>query len=117
MKSLEFGIDHPLLNPAKLGFNACVKRAIVKAIAVGSNEGSVSLKLDFTIEDVLDRETGEINKVPQIKYKSQFSVPLKGECNGELPQDCFIVPNARGEGYLLMSKQISMDDVLDGEME
>ena len=112
-KHFELSLDHPALLGAKLGFNACLQRAIVRAMNTGSMEGTVTLKMKFEINEHTNSETGEISRIPDIDFKSQYSVPLKEDVEGTMTERCTLV-QAR-DGYALVSNQISIEEFLGME--
>lgn len=112
MKNVELSIDNPMLKMAKDGFNACLKAMVVKAISTGSMEGTASLKISFEIMDVIEKETGEVGKMPEIKFKAGYSVPIKNGCDGKINEDSRIIQNHEG-GYNLIAGQISMDELME----
>ena len=114
MKKFEMSIDHPTLAGTKLGFDACLKRGIRRAIATGANEGTVQLTVRFEIEERMDRETGETYKVPFMKFKARYSVPQKEGCDGEMTEICRIVEGP-GNEYLLVNNQVSMEEILQNQ--
>ena len=114
-KRFELSTDHPVLKHAKIGFDACMKHAIARAISTGSMEGSVSLKISFEIEEAINQETGELQKIPKIKFKSQYSVPIKEGAEGTVTDKCSIMADRDGGQWLLVSDQISIDELIEGE--
>ena len=112
MKNVELSIDNPMLKMAKEGFNACLKAMVMKAISTGSMEGTASLKISFEIMDVIEKETGEVGKMPEIKFKASYSVPIKNGCDGKISEESRIIPNREG-GYNLIAGQISLDELME----
>lgn len=117
MKKFELSIDHPVLKHAKIGFDACVKHAVAKAISTKSMEGTVSLKISFEIEETINNETGELQKIPKIKFKSQYSVPIKEGAEGTVTDKCSIMADQANGQWMLVSNQVCIDELLDGDEE
>ncbi len=114
MERFELSIDHPMLKTAKEGFNACMKAMVAKAISTGSMEGTASLKISFEILEAVDSDTGEAQKMPEIKFKAGYAVPIKNGCEGKITEESRILPGREG-GYLLVNGQIRMDEIMEGE--
>ena len=77
MEKFELSIDHPMLAVAKRGLDACLKAMVAKAISTRSMEGTATLKIGIEIFEGTDKETGELYRAPEIKFKAGYSVPLK----------------------------------------
>ena len=116
MKSRQFeiGIDHPMLNRAKAAFDTCLKRAMAKAIATGSYEGSATLRIGFEIMTVVDEDGGEMKRMPLMKYKAGYSVPMKESVDETIAESSRLIHGTDG-GLLLVNGQISMDELLEAE--
>ena len=111
MKKFAMSIDHPSLAGAKHGFDECLKRGVHRAISTGSNEGTVTLTVRFEIVETLNEKTGEMFKVPIMKFKAGYSVPMKEGCDGTVTDLCRIIEGP-GNEYLLVNNQVSMDEIL-----
>ena len=116
MKSRQFeiGIDHPMLNSAKAAFDTCLNRAMAKAIATGSDEGSATLRIAFEIMTVMDNDTGETKRMPLLKYKAGYSVPMKESVDATIAESSRLIQGADG-GLLMVNGQVSMDELLEAE--
>lgn len=116
MKSRQFeiGIDHPMLNSAKEAFDTCMNRAMVKAIDTGSDEGSATLRIAFEIMTVMDNDTGETKRMPLLKYKAGYSVPMKESVDATIAENSRLIQGADG-GLLMVNGQVSMDELLEAE--
>ena len=115
-KLFELSIDNPVLAGAKIDFEGNLKRMVSKAVATGSMEGSATLKISMEIMDVKDMETGEIRRMPVIKYKTGWSVPIKENTEGKLPLNSQLVVNPEGE-WCLINNQVTVDELLAEEEE
>ena len=113
-KRFDLSIDHPMLEQAKAGFNACMKAMVDRAISTGSMEGTVTLKIRFDITEEADRETGEFEKRPEIQYKAQFAVPIKEGCEAKIVEKSRLEPNPSG-GWLMINDQVTIDELMKGE--
>ena len=116
MKKFELDIDNPILSTAKTGLNTCMQMAIAKAIATGSNEGSVTMKISFVMEDGVNEDTGETEMKPDIKYKVGYSVPMKESMEAKVLQNCRLMHGPEGR-WLLVDNQISMDELMGEDEE
>ena len=114
MDKFELSIDHQMLKAAKIGFDACLKAMVAKAISTGSMEGSATLKVNFEITEETDKDTGEIYKQPEIRFKATYSVPLKQGCEGTIIEKSRIIQGRDG-AWMLVNNQISMDELMKGE--
>lgn len=114
LNKFAMSIDHPMLQQAKAGFNACMKAMVDRAISTGSMEGTVTLKIRFDITEEADRETGEFEKRPEIQYKAQFAVPIKEGCEAKIVEKSRLEPNPSG-GWLMINDQITIDELMKGE--
>ena len=112
----DLNINHALLALAKRAFNDCLKQSVDKAIRTGSYEGSASLKVSFEIEEVMNIETKAIEKVPKIKYKASYSVPMKESFEGKV-NDRAVIEMDEGFGWIMINGQISMDELINNEEE
>lgn len=112
LKKFELSIDHPMLDKAKSGFNACLKAMVAKAIGTGSMEGTATLKISFEISDVTDGDTGEVYMAPGIKYKAQYAVPMKSGCEGTLVEKSRLHRDPE-RGWLMINGQITMDELME----
>ena len=113
-KHFEISIDHEALKSAKQGFDACMKHAIARAIGTGSNEGSVTLKVSFEINEKIDDVTGVTRREPDIRFKTAFSVPLKGGIDGKVIDQVVLMQNDKGD-LIMVNGQVSMDEILGDE--
>lgn len=112
MKKQQFdiSIDHAMLIGAKAAFDACLRKAVRKAISTGSDEGSATLKISFEIFSVLDSETGEYRRSPVLKFKAGYSVPMKESMDATIAESSRLVENR--DGWMLVNGQVSMDELL-----
>ena len=110
-KRFEIGMDNPMMIGAKAGFDTCLRMAIAKAIATGSNEGSATLKVSFEIYSTTDRESGQIKNTPAMKWKAGYNVPMKETMDAEINESSILIPTA--EGYQLVNSQVSMDELME----
>lgn len=110
-KKFELSINHPVLDGARLGFDACLKAAIGRAIHTGSMEGSASVKVSFEIFKVMNQDTGEWEMKQGIKYKATYSVPMKDSIDGDVRDESRLVSGKEGE-YMLVNNQVSMTELM-----
>ena len=108
-KQFEISLDHTVLKVAKSTFDKCLKMAVAKAIATGSDEGSATLKINFTIVTSI-HDDGEMKRLPLFKFKAGYSVPMKDSADGTITDRCEIIPG--DEGYMLINDQVSMDEIM-----
>ena len=113
-KQFDLSIDHKMLEGAKGAFDTCMKIAVAKAIATGSNEGSATLRVHFDIHQGMDSETGETFMLPEIKYKAGFSVPMKDAIDGKIIEASRLIRKKDGS-FSLVNEQISMDELMDDD--
>ena len=107
----DLGLNHSLLIPARRAFNDCLKYAVRKAIDTKGWEGSATLKVSFEIREIMNAETKEIEKIPHIKFKAGYSVPMKDSIEGEVV-DRATLQMDEGFGWILVNDQISMDELM-----
>lgn len=107
----ELSIDHPMLKTAKLALDACLKAMVSKAVATGSMEGKTNLTISMEIEEATDELTAEVQKVPIIKFKAGFAVPIKQSVDGKIVEQSRLQRNAEG-AWMLVNDQISMDELM-----
>ena len=112
-KQFEIGIDHAMLQSAKAAFDTCLKRAMAKAIATGSDEGSATLRIAFEIMTVMDEDSGETKRMPLMKYKAGYSVPMKESVDATIAESSRLIQGT--DGLLLVNGQISMDELMEAE--
>ena len=112
-KQFEIGIDHPMLKAAKSSFDTCLRAAVTKAIATGMDEGSSTLKISFQILNALDNDTGEYKRIPEMKFKAAYSVPMKESVEATIGDKAEL--HRTEEGYMLITGQVSMDELLEEE--
>ena len=110
-QQFEISIDHAMMIGAKAAFDTCLRMAIKKAIETGSDEGSATLKVSFEIFSTVDQDTGEIRRLPVLKYKAGYTVPMKESMDATIPESSRLIQNQDG-GYLLVNGQVSMDELL-----
>ena len=115
-KQFDLSIDHKMLEGAKGGFDTCLKIAVAKALATGSNEGSATLRVSFEIHNGVDSETGETYMLPEIKYKAGYSVPMKDGIEGKVIEASRLIRKNDG-GFSLVNEQVSMDELMDDDDE
>ena len=120
-KQFELSINHPVLEGARQGFDACLKAAIGRAIQTGSMEGSAAVKVSFEIEKVVNPDTGEWEMAPNIKYKAikykaTYSVPMKDSIDGDVLDNSRLFQASEG-GYMLVNNQVSMDELMTEEQK
>ncbi len=109
----ELSIDHPMLEGAKAGFNACLQAMVARAVGTGSNEGTATLKMAFEIQTADDGEGGTYQQ-PIIKFKAGYSVPMKDGCEGTLIEKSMLRRSPGGR-WLVVNNQITMDEILGDE--
>jgi len=112
-KQFDISIDHAMLIGAKAGFDTCLRRAIAKAIGTGSDEGSATLKISFEIYTGVDKDSGELRRVPIFKWKAAFSVPMKESLDATVEESCRLIDG--GDEWQLVNGQVSMDELMDGD--
>ena len=110
-KQFEISIDHAMMIGAKAAFDTCLRAAVTKAIGTGSDEGSATLKVSFEIFSTVDQDTGEIKRIPVLKYKAGYTVPMKESMDATIPESSMLIQNQDG-GFLLVNGQISMDELM-----
>ena len=110
-QQFEISIDHAMMIGAKAAFDTCLRSAIAKAIGTGSDEGSATLKISFEIFSTVDKDTGEYNRMPAMKYKAGYSVPMKESLDATIVEESKLIPDAE-IGYMLVNGQISMDELM-----
>lgn len=112
----DLSIDHAMMIGAKTAFDTCLRAAVAKAIATGSDEGSASLKIKFTIFTATDRETGELTRAPVMEYAAGFSVPMKEGIKATIAEKSRL--EMVGQDWKLINGQISMAEIMkDAEAE
>ena len=109
-KRFDIGIDHPMISEAKAALDQCMQLAVARAIETGSNEGSAALRISFTITTVMDEDSGELQRLPEWKYKAGFNVPMKESVEATIRESSKLVE--RGGSWKLMNGQIHMDELL-----
>lgn len=107
-KQFDISIDHPMLSAAKNAFDICMKQAIDKAIATGSDEGSAQLKISFSIFTAMDN--GELKRTPMIEFKAGYSVPMKESVNAKIVETSTL--QLIGNEWAMVNNQISMDELI-----
>ena len=112
-KQFDISIDHAMLKSAKQAFDVCLRAAITKAIGTGADEGSATLKISFEILTSMDKDTGEIYRTPELKYRAGFSVPMKESMEATITEQSRLEA-ADGE-WKLINGQISMDELIAEE--
>ena len=110
-QQFEISIDHAMMIGAKAAFDTCLGAAIRKAIVTGSDEGSATLKVSFEIFSTIDESTGELRRMPVLKYKAGYSVPMKESMDATIPESSRLIESQNG-GFLLVNGQISMDELM-----
>ena len=116
-KRFELTIDHPMLKGAKAAFDRCLKVAMARAITTGSMEGSATVKVSFEIGQTLDRETGETELMPMLKFKAGYAVPMKESVDGKVCEDSRLIRGAEDGEILLVNDQVCMEELLKGAGE
>ena len=114
-KQFDISIDHAMLIGAKAGFDTCLRAAIAKAIGTGSDEGSATLKISFEIYTGTDKDTGELKRVPVMKWKASYSVPMKESMDATIAESSRLILDR--DEWQLVNGQVSMDELMDGEDE
>ena len=109
-KQFDISIDHAMMIGAKAAFDTCLRAAVGKAIATGSDEGSAALRISFEVTTTMDEDSGELRRFPVFKYKAGYSVPMKESMDATIAESSRIVPG--GDGYLLVNGQVSIDELL-----
>lgn len=109
-RRVDLSIDNPILDDARQAMTTCMRIAVERAIRTGSMEGSVSLRVAFTLTSELDEETGEIYYSPEIAFKSSYTVPIKDSIDGKVMENSRLMQHA--DKWLLANNQISMDELL-----
>lgn len=113
-KQFAIGIDHPVLTGAKANFDTCLRAAFTRAIATGSDEGSATLKISFEILTSMDKDTGEMRRIPVMKHKATYSVPMKESLEATVAEDSRLIQEDDG-GYIIVNGQVSMEELLKEE--
>ena len=109
-QQFEISIDHAMMIGAKAAFDTCMRAAVAKAIATGSDEGSATLRISFDILTAVDNETGEIKRLPVFKYKAGYSVPMKESMDATIAESSRLKEGK--DGWMLINGQVSMDELL-----
>lgn len=116
MRRVDLGINNPILESARMGFDECLKMAVNRATRTGSLEGSATLKVGFQLKEAIDAETGETYLAPSIQFKAGYTVPMKDSIDGKIIEASRIFKGPEGE-WLLVNNQITMDELLAEEDE
>ena len=116
MDKFELCLDHPMLTSAKICMDQCLKLMVAKAIETGSMEGTATLKIGFSIEELTDKETGEVYKWPEIEFKTGYSVPMKQSAGGKIVEKSRLVQKNDGN-WILVNGQVTMDEILQEQKE
>lgn len=109
----DISIDHSMMRGAKEAFNACMRKAVARAIGTGADEGSATLRISFEIMTTVDKDTGELIRVPIWKYKAGFSVPMKESLDATIPESSRLIQGK--DGWRLVNGQISMDELMEDD--
>ena len=112
-KQFDISIDHAMMIGAKQAFDRCLKIAVTRAIATGSDEGSAALRISFSIETMVNAETGEMKRSPVFKYKAGYSVPMKESMDATIAESSRL--ESTKDGWMLINGQVSMDELLAEE--
>ena len=115
-QQFEISIDHAMMTGAKAAFDTCLRAAIAKAISTGSDEGSATLRVSFEIMMATDNETGELSRVPMLKYKAGYTVPMKESMEATIHEVSRLMPSDEN-GWLMINGQVSMDELLAEDEE
>lgn len=110
----ELSIDHPLLKTAKAALDACLKAMVSKAVSTGSMEGKTNLQISMEIMEAPDELTGEMVKIPDIKFKASFEVPMKYKVDGKVRENSSLQRDNEG-AWMLVNGQVSMDELMEEE--
>ena len=109
-KQFDISIDHGMLKGAKAAFDTCLRAAVAKAIGTGADEESATLKISFEILTSMDKDTGEMFRMPALKYRAGFSVPMKESMEATITEESRL---AQQDGeWKMISGQISMDELM-----
>ena len=114
MNKFELSIDNPMLKQAKVALNSCLNAMVCQAVKTGSMEGTAKLAISMEIVDAMDEITGEMQKIPEIKYKAAFSVPIKHSVDGKVTEYSNLQRDPEG-GWLLVNGQISMEELMEDD--
>lgn len=114
-KQFEISIDHAMMTGAKAAFDTCLRTAVAKAIRTGSDEGSATLRISFDIMTAVDRETGELKRMPVFKYKAGYSVPMKESVDATIAESSRLMEGK--DGWKLVNGQVSMDELMAEDEE
>lgn len=114
-RQFDISIDHAMLIGAKAGFDTCLRAAVAKAIGTGSDEGSATLKISFEIMTAVDQETGEMKRMPLMKWKAAYSVPMKESMDATIAENSRLILNR--DEWQLVNGQVSMDELMGGDDE
>ena len=112
-QQFEISIDHTMMKGAKAAFDTCLRWAVAKAIGTGSDEGSATLRISFDVQQVMDKDTGELVKSPVFKYKAGYSVPMKESLEATIAENSTLVESQ--DGWKLINGQVSMDELMTEE--
>ena len=109
----DISIDHSMMRGAKEAFNACMRQAVARAIGTEAGEGSATLRISFEITTTVDKDTGEMVRVPIWKYKAGFSVPMKESLDATIPESSRLIQGK--DGWRLVNGQISIDELMEDD--
>lgn len=102
----KLSIEGKLFEKCRRAFDVCMENALREMLKVGSNEGTLTLKVDFKLE------TGEFRgremQQPRIGYQVSLNVPHKGRLEGMLEEDTFLRRDGSGFSVFSVADQMNM---------
>lgn len=87
-------------------------QAVEKMLATGTDEGSVTGKIEIRITKSVDDESGEILVKPRFVFKADMSVPVKAAVKEDSDGDLLLIRGRDGQ-LQICENQVTMDEILE----
>lgn len=114
MKPEELSISGELFTEMRSQINHALNACIRKMREVGSDEGTVGVKIHFEIldDEAVTNGAGRSKRMDTLKIEGKvtMAVPVKGET--KMPTKVGIKCVSHHDGYQVMDGQISVDELL-----
>lgn len=112
MKPQNLTINGEVFDDLRQKFDEALNIALRKMKELKIQAGTVSASVDIVMEEMMD-ENGETILAPEFQAVVGINLPLKGKLKVRTQSGLMMIRDPVSDGFLVASRQYSMEDVLE----
>lgn len=116
MKPQELTITSEVFEDLRNKLNAAINITVNRLLDKGLSNGNVSAKIDISIRETTNKETGEVTIMPEFEPSVSMKIGAKGKMDCEKVGGMIMRQGPSGRIYVA-TNQISIDELMEAELE